>query len=174
MRKDRKRITSRGRQVGRLRALATDAAGQLDVLGHDGDALGVNGAEVGVLKDRREVSLRRLLQRRECMGLEPQLPADEFRHLTHKALEREPADEELRRLLVTTDLTKSDRPRPVAMIVLLLNDHHSGLGSHILPRRSVVGAMGFACSLLGACHRIVFGCVFGAGILLNNHLSFDF
>ena len=108
----------------RLSALfATNPTSQLHVLGHDGDALGVNGAEVGVLKDRREVSLRRLLQRRECMGLEPQLPADEFRHLTHKALEREPADEELRRLLVTTDLTKSDRPRPVAVIVLLLNDH---------------------------------------------------
>jgi len=29
---------------GRLRALATDAAGELDVLGEDGRALGVNGA----------------------------------------------------------------------------------------------------------------------------------
>ena len=38
-----------------LRALATDEAGQLDVLGHDGDAAGVDGAEVGFLKERDDV-----------------------------------------------------------------------------------------------------------------------
>ena len=45
-----------------LRSLATDAARQLDVLGHDGDSLGVYGAEVGVLEQRHEVGLGRLLQ----------------------------------------------------------------------------------------------------------------
>ena len=34
----------------RLSTLATDATGQLDVLRHDGDALGVDGAQVGVLE----------------------------------------------------------------------------------------------------------------------------
>ncbi len=43
--------------MGRLGALATDAPGQLDVLGHDGDALGVDGCEVGVLKEPNEVRL---------------------------------------------------------------------------------------------------------------------
>ena len=43
-----------------LGALATDAAGELDVLGHDGDALCVDGAEVGVLKEADQVRLRRL------------------------------------------------------------------------------------------------------------------
>ena len=33
-----------------LGAFSTDSAGQLDVLGHDGDALGVDGAKVGILK----------------------------------------------------------------------------------------------------------------------------
>ena len=33
-----------------LSSLSTDAAGQLDVLGHDGDTLGVDGAKVGVLE----------------------------------------------------------------------------------------------------------------------------
>ena len=41
----------------RLGALTTDAAGEQDVLGHDGDALGVDGAEVGVLEEADEVSL---------------------------------------------------------------------------------------------------------------------
>ena len=46
---------------GRLVALAPDASGQLDVLGHDRDPLGVDGAEVGVLEEPDEVSLRSLL-----------------------------------------------------------------------------------------------------------------
>jgi len=33
-----------------LGALSTDAASQLHVLGHDGDALGVDGAQVGVCR----------------------------------------------------------------------------------------------------------------------------
>ena len=33
-----------------------DTAGQLDILGHDGDPLGVDGAEVGVLEESDQVS----------------------------------------------------------------------------------------------------------------------
>ena len=44
-----------------LSTLTADTAGQLDVLGHDGDALGVNGAQVGVLKKSYQVSLAGLL-----------------------------------------------------------------------------------------------------------------
>ena len=33
-----------------LCTLSADSAGQLNVLGHDGDALGVDGAQVGVFK----------------------------------------------------------------------------------------------------------------------------
>ena len=33
-----------------LSTLSTDAVSQLDVLGHDGDTLGVDGAQVGVLE----------------------------------------------------------------------------------------------------------------------------
>jgi hypothetical protein len=40
-----------------LGTLASDAAGELDVLGHDGDALGVDGAEVGVIEEADEVRL---------------------------------------------------------------------------------------------------------------------
>ena len=47
-----------------LSALATDAAGQLDVLGHDGDALGVDGAQVGVLEQTDQVGLGSLLKTR--------------------------------------------------------------------------------------------------------------
>ena len=45
-----------------LSTLATDSTGQLDVLGHDGDALGVDGAKVGILEKTDEVSLGSLLE----------------------------------------------------------------------------------------------------------------
>ena len=37
-------------QRSALGALSADSAGELDVFRHDGDALGVDGAQVGVLK----------------------------------------------------------------------------------------------------------------------------
>ena len=58
---------------GRLRALATDAARQLDVLGHDGDTLGVDGAQVGVLEQANQVRLGRLLQGKDGGALEAQV-----------------------------------------------------------------------------------------------------
>lgn len=42
--------------------LAADAPCQLDVLGHDGDTFGVDGTQVGVLKQPHQVRLARLLQ----------------------------------------------------------------------------------------------------------------
>jgi hypothetical protein len=45
-----------------LSSLASDAAGKLDVLGHDGHSLGVDGAQVGILKQTDKVSLGCLLQ----------------------------------------------------------------------------------------------------------------
>ena len=58
---------------GCLGALAADAAGELDVLGHDGDALGVDGAQVGVLEEAHEVRLGGLLEREDGVALEAQV-----------------------------------------------------------------------------------------------------
>ena len=40
-----------------LSTLSADTAGKLDVLGHDGDTLGVDGAQVGVFEESYEVGL---------------------------------------------------------------------------------------------------------------------
>ena len=45
-----------------LSSLSTDPPGQLDVPGHDGDPLGVDGAQVGVLEEADQVGLGSLLQ----------------------------------------------------------------------------------------------------------------
>ena len=41
--------------VCNLSTLSTDTAGELDVLGHDGDTLGVDGAQVGVFEKTIEI-----------------------------------------------------------------------------------------------------------------------
>ena len=47
-----------------LGALAADPPGQLDVLGHDGDPLSVDGAQVGVLEEADQVGLGGFLKGR--------------------------------------------------------------------------------------------------------------
>ena len=42
--------------------VSSDSLGELDVSGHDGDSLGVNGAQVGVLKERDEVGFSGFLE----------------------------------------------------------------------------------------------------------------
>lgn len=46
-----------------LQAVAADAAGQRHVFGHDGNALGMDGAQVAILKQANRVRLRGLLRK---------------------------------------------------------------------------------------------------------------
>ena len=89
-----------------LRSLTADPACELDVLGHDGDALGVDGAEVGVLEEADEVRLRSLLEGQESRRLEAKVGLELLGELANQALERELADEELGGLLVAPDLAE--------------------------------------------------------------------
>ena len=45
-----------------LCTLSTNTTGELDVLGHDGDAFGMDSAQVGILKQTHQVSFTGLLQ----------------------------------------------------------------------------------------------------------------
>ena len=98
-----------------LCSLSADSAGQLDVLGHDGDALGVDGAQVCVFKQTNKVSLASFLKSHHCRALETQIGLEILSDFSHKTLEGQLADQQLGGFLVTTDLTKSDCTRPVTM-----------------------------------------------------------
>ena len=63
--------------------LSTNAASQLDVLWHDGDTLGVDGSQVGVLKQTNKVGLSGLLQSQDSRRLEPQVCLEVLGNLTH-------------------------------------------------------------------------------------------
>jgi hypothetical protein len=138
----------------RLGSLAADTPGQLDVLGHDGDALGVDGAQVRVLEQADEVRLAGLLQGHHGRALEAQVGLEVLGDLAHQTLEGQLADEELGALLVAADLAQGHRAGPVAMGLL----HAAGgggalarrLGGQLLPGRLSSG--GLASRLLGTCH----------------------
>jgi hypothetical protein len=101
-----------------LRALTTEAAGELDVLGLDGDTLGVDSAQVGVFEERDEVGLNGLLESADGRGLEAQVGLEILCDFTDQALEGKLADKKLGRFLVATDLTKSDGTRLVSVRLL--------------------------------------------------------
>ena len=137
-----------------LGALAADPASKLDILWHDRHALGVDRAEVGVLEERREVGLRRLLERHNGVRLEAKVRLEVLGDLADEALERELAEEELGRLLVATDLTERHSARAVAVGLLHATGGRGGLagrlGGERLAGRLATGRL--TCGLLRAGH----------------------
>ena len=66
-----------------LGTFTTDAASELDVLGHDGDTLGVDGAKVGVLEEGDEIRLDGLLESTDGRGLEAEIGLEILGNLTN-------------------------------------------------------------------------------------------
>ena len=138
----------------KLSSLSSDSSGQLDVLGHDGDSLGVDGAQVGVLKQTNKVSLTCLLESHDSRGLESQVSLEVLGNFSHQTLEGKLSDEELSRLLVSSDLSESNSSWPVSVGFL---DSSSGwsrfscsLGGQLLSWS--LSSSRFSCSLLGTSH----------------------
>ena len=93
-------------RTGCLGTLSADTSCQLDVLWHDGDTLGVDGAQVGVLEQTNQVGLAGLLEGHDGRALEPQVSLEVLGDLTDQTLEGQLADEELGGFLVSSDLTE--------------------------------------------------------------------
>ena len=140
----------------KLSTFATDTTGQLDVLWHDGDTLGVDSAQVGVFEETNEVSLGSFLQSHDGGRLEAEISLEVLSDLTDEPLERKLADEELSALLVTTDLTKSDGTGPVPVGLL----HSTGSRGRF--------ASGLGCKLLA---RSLSSGRFTGGLLSTGHLD---
>ena len=120
-----------------LSTFSTDAASELDVLGHDGNPLGVDGAQVGVLEKSYQVSFRGFLKGHDGRGLETEVGLEVLSDFTDQTLERELPDEELSALLVTTDFTESNGTRPISVGFLYSSSSRSrftsSLGGELLP-----------------------------------------
>uniref|UniRef100_K7FH66 Uncharacterized protein n=1 Tax=Pelodiscus sinensis TaxID=13735 RepID=K7FH66_PELSI len=104
--------------VGNLSSLPADAARQLDVFGHDGHSLGVDGAQVGVLEEPHQVGLAGLLQGHDGRTLEAQVGLEVLSDLPHQALEGQLADQQLGRFLVAADFSQGHGTGAIAMRLL--------------------------------------------------------
>ena len=134
-----------------------DAAGELDVLGHDGDPLGVDGAEVRVFEETDEVGLGGFLEGEDGAALEAKIRLEVLGDLADEALERELPDEELRGLLVAADLPEGDGAGAVAVRFLDTAGRRGGLARG-LGRELLAGGLasrGLACGLLRSGHLAV-------------------
>ena len=124
----------------------TDHSVQLDVLGHDGDPLGVDGAEVGVLEEPHEVGLTGLLESHHGGALEAEVGLEVLGDLPDEALEGQLTDEKLSGLLVAPDLPQSHSSGPVS--VRLLDSSGSrgrlpgSLGGQLLSSKGIVLKLG--------------------------------
>jgi hypothetical protein len=140
----------------RLRSLTSDTTGQLDILGHDSDTLGVNGTQVGIFKESNEVGFGRLLKGQHGRSLETQIGFEILSNLTNQTLEGQLANQKIRRLLVPTNLTKSNSSGTVTMGLLDTSSGRSrftcGLGGKLLTRSLASG--GFTSGLENKVTRV--------------------
>jgi histone H3 len=79
---------------------------KLNVLGHDGNTLGVNGAQVCILKHANKVSLWSLLERKHCRALETQVVIEILSNLSYQTLEWCLANQKVSQLFVFPDVSK--------------------------------------------------------------------
>ena len=97
-------------------------------------------AEVGVLEEVHEVGLGRLLEGGDGKGLEAEVGLEVLRDLADEALERELAEQKVRRLLVAADLAERDGAGAVAVRALDAAREVGG-GGRALARMKVYGKM---------------------------------
>ena len=78
----------------------------------------MDSSKVGVLEERDKVGLSRLLEGHDGARLESEVSLEVLGNLTDETLEGELPDQELSRLLVATNLTKSDGTGAVSVGLL--------------------------------------------------------
>ena len=139
-----------------LSSLSTDSSGQLDVLWHDGDTLSVDGTQVGVLEQSNEVSLAGLLESHHGGALESEVSLEVLSDLTDQSLEGEFPQQELGRLLVSTDFSEGHCSWPVSVRFLDSSGGRGalagGLGCQLLS--GGLSSSGFTGGLLGTSHFV--------------------
>jgi len=137
-----------------LSTFSANASRQLDILWHDGNTLGVDCAQVGVFEQADQVGFRSFLEGTDGGALESEISLEILCDFTNKTLEGEFPDEQLGRLLVATNLSKSHSTGTISVGLLHSSGGGSrltsGFGGQLLPRSLSSG--GFTGSLLRTGH----------------------
>ena len=124
-----------------LEPLTADSSGELHVLLHDRDSVGMDGAEVGVLEESDKVHLSSFLDGEQSLGLESELSVDALTDGSHKALEGSLEEKQVSTLLVPLDLSESDSAWLEASVVGSL-DSAFCRGSLLLGNLGGLGSLG--------------------------------
>jgi hypothetical protein len=120
----------------------------------DGHSLGVDGSQVGVFEEGDQVGFRGLLQSHDGRRLESEVSLEVLGDFSNKSLEGQLSDQELSRLLVSSDFSKSDGTRAVT-VGLLDSSSRWGRLSGSLGGKLLTGSLssgGLSGGLLGSSH----------------------
>lgn len=74
-------------------AFSSDPLSQLEILGHESDALGVDREQVGIFKERGEVALSGFLKGSQGVGGEANIWSSAASDVSDESLEREARDD---------------------------------------------------------------------------------
>jgi len=137
-----------------LRALTTDTAGQLNILRHDSNTLGVDSTQVGIFEKTYQVCFGGFLEGENGRSLKTKITLEILGDLTNQTLERKLSDEKVGTLLVSTDLSKGNGSGSVSVGLL---DSSGGWGrlSRSLGGKLFAGGLssgGLAGGLFSSCH----------------------
>jgi hypothetical protein len=91
-----------------LRSLTTKTAGKCNVSGLNGDSLGVNGSQIGVFEQADQVGFTCFLKSADSRRLESQVSLEVLSNFSNKTLEGQLSDQELSRLLVSSNFSQGD------------------------------------------------------------------
>ena len=90
-------------KIFKSESVSSNSLGELEISGHDGDSLGVDGAEVGVLEQGDQVSLSSFLEGQDSGGLESEFLLPLVGDFPDHSLEGELSDQQVSGLLVFPD-----------------------------------------------------------------------
>ena len=134
-------------------SLTSDSSGELHVLWHDGNSLGVDGAEVGVLEKSNHVGLSSLLKGKDGGGLESEVSLEVRGDFSNESLERKLSDKELSGFLILSDHSEGDGSWSESVSFLHSGDLSvslsGGLGNHL---SWGLGSGVLSSGLLSSCH----------------------
>jgi len=114
-----------------LSTFSTDTTSQLNIFWHDSNTLGVNGTQVGVLEESNQVRFGRFLQSQDGGGLETKVGLEILSNFANETLEGGLADQEIGRLLVLSNLSKSDGSGTVTVGLLHSSSSWSGFAGSL-------------------------------------------
>jgi hypothetical protein len=104
------------------RQLTAKAAGRLGALVHNGHALGVDSAQVGVLEQADGTGIGGILKGELRGAAKAKVRLEVLRNLAHEARERQLVDQKLGRLLKHADVRQRHHARPLATPLLHIPD----------------------------------------------------